>query len=231
MFPPAWFDVTTDTILIYAHLGPLADKELDLWKRICVVKPRRIVVNFAGYGFSSRSFRQTLVESTLAENRQPADIFLSVMHTIIHARHEDAVRSGLFGRCGEETIVLVDIRDRQTLRKFRELDHAVQALDDHRISKVLDAMDEWDREHGDKDDRGDGAAYILQINLENAWLGSHLYNGRRPADGNLDVLVKSGKTIEHYDRGHPWVREMLQLMPRFKLTVLVELCEHMPHLQ
>lgn len=140
----------------------------------------------------------------------------------IHARREDAVRSGLFGLFGEERVALVDTGDDARIQQF---DNFNRLHGSEKDAQTTDFFQRW-RDLGEDFHKENIELYKTD------WLR---WKSPRGAPGweenNLDAawtIIRSetprvsSTWTPHWD--HEWVKRTLQELPDFRPVYMMRLC-------
>lgn len=172
----------------------------------------------------------------LLERRK--DYLVTLKMVNLHVDMDQAAHSGLFGRLAEERVKLVDPADKETIQKYHqlwaagpredrepatffELALSTESFQD-RIEKWSDEVDAMWLRH--KWVRAQDENFANIEDHEQIWL-----DPRRDESGEpVGVLAgPPGFHIPRYfpNKDHPWVRKVLEDMPRFSLMIMFRLCE------
>lgn len=153
----------------------------------------------------------------------------------IHCKVQPAIDSGLFGKFGDERIVLVDARHHQRIDQFRQL------WQTHGLQQDTRSAIFFFSQYINDDAKIDGDNTIQQLlnDLETMWVEAKWDLGRGPKKEGYskdDVWEEQytgdedsdddRPAIRYYkpNKDHPWVLSVLSRMPRIRPTIMLRLC-------
>lgn len=151
-----------------------------------------------------------------------------------HCNMQPAIDSGLFGKFGDEMIVLVDSRHHQRIDQFRQLWQTHGLRQDTRSANFFSQYINDDAKID-----GDNTIQQVMIDLETMWLLAKWDLGRGPmkdGHGKDDVWEKQytgdedsdddRPVIRHYKpkKDHLWILSVLSRMPKIRPTIMFRLC-------
>lgn len=119
-----WVDRARDTV-VHLHVNRYSDCWSERWNEATehpiLQLLRDVMLPANGMRSMSETFLSTLRRKSsrdLVESM--SDILVCLQVVILHTDEEPAIQSGLFGRMGEERIVMVDPFDEKRVKEFRE---------------------------------------------------------------------------------------------------------------
>lgn len=216
-----WFDPARDAI--HLHWEPLYEAE---WQTTCE-DPIPVLLSLgakAACGASLTWDSATSSDDSMELLKQAGQSYMLCVYrpVSIHARREDAVRSGLFGLFGEERVVLVDTGDDARIRLFDDFNRLHGSNKD---AQTADFFQRW----------RDSGADFHKKNIEFCqkdwlkWKSVHAKPSWEEED--LDAVrtfIRSetrgvpSTWIPHWE--HEWVKKTLQDLPHFRPVYMMRLC-------
>jgi hypothetical protein len=158
----------------------------------------------------------------------------------LHVGRSAALESGLFGRLGEERIVLVSPADKCTLQNFHRLWlSGPPDLEPEKFFKAAVEAQQFQKavEHWQYESRAYWLKFKCDQAVRNGTLrqeeivpgGSSMWYSREEWDKpNIRPTYTAGPGANWqglFDEEHPFVRKVIEEMPRFEPVVMFRLCE------
>lgn len=222
-----WFDPARDAVHLHWDTG------FEHYTTISRCNPTPALLSLGSTAAHGASLMTSWIDSTHGHTQdlleQAGKLFMLCLEMVsIHSDAEPAIRSGLFGRLGEERVVMVDADNHARMHLF----------------------DEFNRMHGSREDRQ--TSYFFQkwrssgtddvkwtmLKLERGWVGRRSW-GVIPQWGidydalwsRTPVSVADGAPVHTRlvgcrlpNRDHEWVQSVLKAMPTFNPVYMIRLC-------
>lgn len=216
-----WFDPACDAI--HLHWNPLYEVE---WMTTCD-DPIPALLSLgaeAARGASLTWDGANSYDNTMTLLKQAGQSYMLCLSQLvsIHASHEDAVQSGLFGLLGEERVVLVDAGDDSRIRLFDDFNRVYGSSQDCQTAHFFQ---KW-RTSG-----ADFPKHEMQ-ECQKDWLMSQsVFATPRWEQTDLDAVwtfiprenPESRSTwTPNWD--HDWVKSVLEDIPPFQPVYMMRLC-------
>lgn len=248
-----WVDRARDVVV---HLHYNAQKDRSLGVTTARGNPIRILrdtVSMGAIGSISECF---LFSNDRVEGRRSRDLLEGMKKVMVclkvvcfHVDAEPAIESGLFGRLGEELVVMVDALDDQRVDQFRDLWEKHGSSPDSLTGDFFKRYSPY-RTHNGRPAVQDRLEKIRARWLRDRWhditgwwVTELLWSGRTRQswhESKVPGLVKEEvwdsapprprlrrdewQAAGIPNRGHSWVRETYSRMPKFLPTIMFRLC-------
>jgi hypothetical protein len=181
------------------------------------------------YGDTSEDF-------DLLDHRK--DYLVTLRMISLHVDKDLAIRSGLFGRLGEERIKLVDPADKVAMIRYHELwaagpreDQEPAAFFEGALSteSYLERIKKWNEELDRlwlrrKYLRAEETNFTSIEDPEHVWLEHRRDKNGRPIDYQLSPFGARMK-VWFPNTDHPWVKKEMEQTPRFTPRIMFRLCQ------
>jgi len=166
------------------------------------------------------------------------DLLITLQVVCLHVSVEAALNSGLFGRLGEERIVLVPTADSETISKYHRLWEA--GPEDREAGEFFDTMKllqgnvvKWQYELvvywlRFKCEQALKDGFASNSDLNGIWLADD-HNDEEDYDSDNGMIRYSkgpgANWSGFFDEHHPFVKDVLEKMPNFEPVIMFRLCE------
>jgi hypothetical protein len=170
----------------------------------------------------------------MLESRKEYLVTLKMIN--LHLRVEDTLASGLFGRLGEERIVLVPTDDEDTLRKYQKLWFSRSSADLEPgiffeelwdSATLVDKARKWKHESElywmrFKCEQAIRKGTAAQGDLDAIW-----FETARPINTKPETFEDgpASDSTDLFNKSHPFAKKVLDEMPQFSPVFMFRLCE------
>lgn len=245
--PATWLNHARDTLCLHVHAFNSMGHSLPWYTILDNFLHIKITA-----GFTSAAVSDDLLDPLTQGNGQSAKLVSSLQAcpsylvftsiVVIHANQSDAIDAGIFGRLGEEPVVLVDAFNAQRIAQYQDFvrTHCNPTKQDPAAASFFDAcVNGTPKVHyvetpqelmQDLEVR-----WLLQSEIgekdlpRSRWLTTpQSFEGREDDPAAMDYGDLPGRPFARQlwqpNRDDPWVQEKLSRMPHFHPVVMFRLC-------